>query len=119
MREFWPVERGYRTIYNEFRQRFGDRTLRHLAARALDEAHVEVRQGLTEDEIEKALVIMMIEAVCMTFLDKGEFMAALNEKGEVVWRTIGEQHEPEPGSGASVRRLRSAKIRAWDEHCGE
>jgi uncharacterized protein YjiS (DUF1127 family) len=35
--------------------RFGVCTLRHLAAKALDELHVVSDLGLTEDEIEAAL----------------------------------------------------------------
>lgn len=85
MKEFWPVKGGFRSIYNEFRQLFGDRLLRFLASRALDSLQVEPSEGLTEDEIAEALHMMSIEAVCMSALDGGDLGARLDESGEVRW----------------------------------
>lgn len=85
LKELWPLKNGYRGIRKEFLLRFGDRTLRHLAARALDEAQVPIRQGLTEDEITAAFDTMSIEAVCMLGVDKGDLTATVNDNGEVLW----------------------------------
>lgn len=85
LKELWPIKEGYRETYNEFSRRFGSRTLRFLASRALDELKVPSNGGLTEGEITEALGMMTIEAVCMIALDKGDLHAKLNEANEIAW----------------------------------
>jgi hypothetical protein len=87
MKELWSVKGGYRTIYNEFRQHFGDRIFRYLASRALDYLKIDASDGLTKEEIVKAIQVMAIEAVCLTTLDEGDLCASMNESGEVAWYT--------------------------------
>lgn len=81
----WPIKGGFRSVYNDFCQRFGERTLRHLAARAMDEAKVRRRIGLTEHEIKKVLHLMSIDATCMVLLDQGDLSASLRHDGEILW----------------------------------
>lgn len=92
LKELWPIKDGYRSLRKDFLLLFGAHTFRQLAARSLDEISVPIREGLTEDEIEKAIAIMSIEAVCMIGVDKGEILATVNENGEVLWS------RPEGGS---------------------
>jgi len=87
LRELWPVKDGYRSIYKNFIKRFGERLLRLLATRTLDEIGVlVVDEGLTEGEISAAVHLMSIEAVCISSLDNGEFLAALNNEDEIIYR---------------------------------
>lgn len=85
MKEFWPVKNGFRAIYNEFRQKYGDRVLRFLASYALDECKIETQGGLTEEEISKTLAMMSVQAVCMAALDDGDMRAIFNESNEIAW----------------------------------
>lgn len=86
LREFWPMKRGYRKIYNEFREKFGSRSLRMLAARSLDEDKIPVRQGLTEQEIENALHLMSVEAVLLLSLEDEQLIASLRKDGQILWQ---------------------------------
>lgn len=81
----WPVKGGYRTAYNAFLKKFGNVTLRHLAARGLDQAEVPIEEGLTEEEVVSALSLLSVEAVCLIELSNGRFRAVLREDGEVEW----------------------------------
>ncbi|MGQ4661472.1 HNH endonuclease [Lysobacter sp. F6437] len=85
IRELWPIKDGFRATYNDFLKQFGTVSLRHLAARALDYIKAPPRGGLTEEEINSAISLMSVEAVCLSELSKGEFRAVLREDGEVIW----------------------------------
>ena len=91
IREMWPLKNGLRSIYNEFLKNFGIVTLKRLASRALDHDKVPLRVGLTEEEIDRALDIMSIEAVCLNEIIKGRLSASLREDGEVIWSASDSQ----------------------------
>jgi len=93
MRELWPVGKDdWRGIYKHFLRRFGERTLHHLASRALNAENVRVSDTIAEDDLGKALRVMHIEATCMVLVDQGSIGAMLGESGEILW-TGAEVHE--------------------------
>jgi len=86
MRELWPVGKDdLRGVYKGFLRRFGDRTLRHLAARALHITNVVPADYLGEDDLIKAISAMRIEAACMNLADDGAVGAVLEDDGEITW----------------------------------
>ena len=85
IRELWPLKDGVRSIYKEFISNFGSVALRRLASRALDSIGIPPVEAMTENEISEALNFMSVEAVCLNFLAKGEFVASLTASGEVQW----------------------------------
>lgn len=87
-KELWPVKDGLRTVRKDFLSRFGERTLRLLAAKVLDEENIEATLGLTEDEIVRALKIMAVEAVLLLEVDSGYVVADLEDNGQIRWKSI-------------------------------
>lgn len=88
IQEFWPLKGGYRSICKDFVGNFGSFALRRLASRALDSLGIPPVAAMTEDEISEALNLMIVEAVCMNFLAKGEFVATLTASGEIEWADV-------------------------------
>lgn len=86
LRDLWPVGRDdYRGVYKDFLRRFGERTLRHLAMRALHLTNVVSADSISDQDLAEALKLMRIEAVCMTLLDEGAIGAVLDDTGAVLW----------------------------------
>jgi hypothetical protein len=95
MRELWPVGKDdYRGIYKDFIRRFGHRTLRHLAMRALHIAEVEPVDHIAENDLTKALTTMHVEAVCMNLVDEGAMGAILTDGGDIRWTAAQTENEP-------------------------
>lgn len=105
LRELWPLREGLRTSYNAFKRNFGEVTLRHLAAYALDELKVDRAPYLTEPDLESALGVMTIMVVCFNGMADGELVARFNENGEVAWKANPERER----SNLSIERTRPGK----------
>lgn len=90
LRVLWPLGKdGWRDIYKQFLQRFGERTMRHLAARALDEHKVPYADNLREDHFLASLNSMRLEAMCMVLVDSRLIGAVLSTSGEIFWTGPG------------------------------
>lgn len=95
IRDLWPVGRDdWRGIYKAFVNRFGELTLRHLAARALNSEQVPSAEAIDEGGLVRALRLMRVEAMCMVLVDAGHIGAVLSNSGQVMWTGAPRGDEP-------------------------
>lgn len=97
IRDLWPVGKDdWRGIYKTFITRFGELSLRHLAARALTLEQVPSADTIDEEPLLSALTRMRIEAMCMVLVDAELMGAVLSDTGEVLWTGLPPKLNPNP-----------------------